>query len=56
MTQKVAAEVMGLPQPTVSNLQRDQLKKFSVERLLRLVAALGQDVVIFAGFSGVPVG
>ena len=46
MTQKVAAEVMGVPQPTVSNLLRDQLKKFSVERLLRLVAALGQAVVI----------
>jgi predicted XRE-type DNA-binding protein len=46
MTQMEAARVMGVHQPTVSLLKGYQLKKFSVERLLRLIAMLGQDVVI----------
>ena len=46
LTQKEAARVMGVHQPTVSQLKGYQLEKFSMERLLRLLAALGQDVVI----------
>jgi predicted XRE-type DNA-binding protein len=35
-----------VPQPTVSRLRGYQVEEFSVERLMRLLTALGQDVVI----------
>jgi predicted XRE-type DNA-binding protein len=38
--------VLGIHQSTVSILRGYKLNKFSVERLLRLIAVLGQDVVI----------
>ena len=46
MTQMEAARVMGVHQPTVSKLRGYQVETFSVERLMRLITALGQDVVI----------
>jgi predicted XRE-type DNA-binding protein len=46
ITQMEAARVMGIHQSSVSLLRGYRVKKFSVERLLRLLAALGQDVVI----------
>ena len=46
LTQTEAARVMGVPQPTVSRLRGYQVEEFSVERLMRLLTALGQDVVI----------
>ena len=46
LTQTAAARVMGVPQPTVSRLRGYQVEEFSVERLMRLLTALEQDVVI----------
>ena len=46
MTQTEAARVMGIHQSAVSLLRGYRLNKFSVERLMRLLTTLGQDVVI----------
>lgn len=45
-TQERAAEVLGIDQPKVSALMRGRLSGFSLERLLRLLNVLNQDVVI----------
>jgi predicted XRE-type DNA-binding protein len=44
--QKVIAEVLGLRQPDVSKLLRGRLSGFSLERLLDLASALGNDIDI----------
>ena len=41
-----AAQLLGLSQPDVSRLLRGNFRDFSVERLLRLLTALGRDVEI----------
>ncbi|CAO3452710.1 hypothetical protein [Azospirillum argentinense] len=46
LTQKQAAERMGLDQPKVSALIRGKLTGFSIERLVRGLVALGRDVEI----------
>jgi predicted XRE-type DNA-binding protein len=46
LTQTEAAQVMGVHQPTVSKLKGYQMETFSVERLMRLITTLGQDVAI----------
>ena len=46
LTQAQAAELLGLRQPQVTPLLRNRPGGFSVGRLLRLLAALGQDVEI----------
>jgi predicted XRE-type DNA-binding protein len=46
LTQAQAAELLGLSQPDVSRLLRGQFRDYSVERLLRLLMALGRDVDI----------
>jgi predicted XRE-type DNA-binding protein len=46
LTQTEAARVLGVNQPKVSALKGYKLEGFSVERLMRFVTALGQDVVI----------
>lgn len=46
LTQVQAAELLGLSQPDVSRLLRGQFREYSVERLLRLLMALGRDVDI----------
>jgi predicted XRE-type DNA-binding protein len=46
LTQKKAAVVLGIDQPKVSALLRGKLAGFSIERLLRFLNALGQDVDI----------
>ena len=46
LTQTEAARVMGIHQSAVSLLRGYRLNKFSVERLMRLLTAMGQDVVI----------
>lgn len=45
-TQAKAARVLGTNQPTVSDLMRCKLSKFSLERLIGFLNALGQDVEI----------
>jgi len=46
LTQVAAATLMGIDQPKVSALMNGRLTNFSSDRLMRLVAALGQDVDI----------
>src|SRR5688572_12287252 len=41
-----AAKLLGVKQPDVSNMLRGDFRQFSVERLLRFLVALGQDVEI----------
>ena len=46
LTQTQAAKLLGLSQPDVSRLLRGDFRDYSVERLLRLLTALGRDVEI----------
>ena len=46
LKQVEAARVLGLSQPDVSRLLRGSFREYSVERLLRLLTALGRDVEI----------
>ncbi len=46
LTQARAAELLGLSQPDVWRLLRGDFRQYSVERLLRLLTALGRDVDI----------
>ncbi|MDP6342993.1 MAG: helix-turn-helix transcriptional regulator [Alphaproteobacteria bacterium] len=46
LTQVQAADLLGLSQPDVSRLLRGDFRQYSVERLLRLLTALGRDVEI----------
>ena len=41
-----AAKLLGLSQPDVSRLMRGDFREYSIERLLRLLTALGRDVDI----------
>ena len=45
-SQADAAKVLGVTQPKVSALRHYKLAGFSVERLMNLLTALGQDVEI----------
>ncbi len=46
MKQVEAAGLLGIRQPDVSKMLRGEFRQFSVERLLRFLVALGQDVEI----------
>ena len=46
LKQVEAAKLLGLSQPDVSRLLRGNFREYSVERLLRLLLALGRDVQI----------
>lgn len=46
LTQARAAELLGISQPDVSRLLRGNFRDYSMERLLRLLTDLGQDVEI----------
>lgn len=46
LTQARAAGILGTNQPTVSDLMRGKLSKFSLERLIAFLNTLGQDVEI----------
>src|SRR6266849_10834773 len=46
MKQVEAAKLFGVKQPDVSKMLRGDFRQFSVERLLRFLVALGQDVEI----------
>jgi predicted XRE-type DNA-binding protein len=41
-----AADLLGIRQPDVSKILRGEFRQFSVERLLRFLVALDQDVEI----------
>ena len=46
LTQTQAGRLLGLSQPDVSRLLRGDFREYSLERLLRLLTALGPDVEI----------
>ena len=46
MTQTEAARLLKLSQPDISRLLRGDFREYSLERLLRLLAALGRDIDI----------
>lgn len=46
LKQVEAARLFGAKQPDVSKMLRGDFRQFSVERLLRFLVALGQDVEI----------
>ena len=46
LKQVEAADLFGVRQPDVSKLLRGEFRQFSVERLLRFLVALDQDVEI----------
>jgi predicted XRE-type DNA-binding protein len=41
-----AADLLGIRQPDISKMLRGEFRQFSVERLLRFLVALNQDVEI----------
>lgn len=46
LTQTAAAKALGIDQPKVSAMLAGQFRGYSVERLMRFLVALGQDVEI----------
>ncbi len=46
LKQVEAAALLGVRQPDVSKMLRGDFRQFSVERLMRFLVALGQDVEI----------
>jgi predicted XRE-type DNA-binding protein len=46
LTQAKAAKLLGIDQPKVSMLLRGRLTGFSLERLMRFLMLLGQDIKI----------
>lgn len=46
LTQARAAEILGTNQPTVSDLMRGKMSRFSLERLIAFLNALDRDVEI----------
>ena len=46
LKQAAAADLLGIKQPDVSKMLRGDFKQFSVERLMRFLVALNQDVEI----------
>ena len=46
ITQAEAARILGLSQPDVSRLLRGDFREYSLERLFRLLTALGRDIDI----------
>lgn len=48
LTQKKAAELIGVDQPKISAIVRGQLSGFTIDRLYRFLMALGMDIIIEA--------
>ena len=46
ITQTEAARILGLSQPDISRLLRGDVRQYSLERLFRLLTALGRDIDI----------
>jgi predicted XRE-type DNA-binding protein len=54
LSQNAAAEVLGIGQPDISKMLRGQFRLFTVDRLLRFLTKLGQDVNIVVKESDKP--
>lgn len=48
LTQKKAAELIGIDQPKISSIIRGQLSGFTIDRLFRFLVSLGMDITIEA--------
>ncbi len=48
LTQKKAAEILGIDQPKVSNIICGRLSGFTLDRLMKYLIALGYDIEISA--------
>ena len=46
LTQNQAASVLGIDQPKISALKQGRLRAFSIERLMRFLLELDQDIQI----------
>lgn len=46
LKQVEAAQIFGVKQPDISKMLHGDFRQFSIERLLRFLVALGQDVEI----------
>lgn len=46
LSQRAAAHLLGVAQPDLSRIFRGRLDGFSIERLVRMLNALGQDVCL----------
>lgn len=46
LTQKKAADLIGIDQPKISKITRGILSEFTLERLMRFLVALGCDIEI----------
>jgi len=46
LKQAEAAKLLGVKQPDVSKMLRGEFRQFSVERLMRFLVSLDQDVAI----------
>ncbi len=44
LTQVKAAKLMGIDQPKVSDIIREKLSRYSIDRLMRFLRVLGRDV------------
>lgn len=53
LTQKAAGELLGLDQPNVSALVNGKISRFSVEKLMLMVARMGYGVSIRIEGGGV---
>ena len=51
-----AAALLGVAQPDISKMLRGDFRQFSVERLMRFLVALGQDVQIVVKPHRGPIG
>jgi predicted XRE-type DNA-binding protein len=54
LTQREAAEILGIDQPKASAITRGRLKEFSLDRLLTFVGRLGLDVEIVVSANPEP--
>ncbi len=46
LTQTLAAKAIGISQPDLSHILKGKFRGYSVERLMRMLTAFGQDVEI----------
>ena len=46
LTQKQAAEILGIDQPKISDIVQGNLAKYSLDRLMRFLRLLGNDIEI----------
>lgn len=54
LTQAQAGAILGIAQPNVSDLMRGKLARFSVEKMLEFLTALGRDIKIVVTEAAAP--